>query len=67
MSATRKTFVEAKSQQRPEDRWFVMGAPSKGILTLKICWSLICVALEVRTVLGSAEERAENASLLNTY
>jgi hypothetical protein len=55
--------VDAKSQQRPEDRWFVMGAPSKGIFTLKICWSLICVERERRTVLGSAEERAESASL----
>ena len=55
--------MEAKSQQRPEERWLVMGAPSNGILTLKMCVSLICVEREERTVLGSAEERAESASL----
>jgi hypothetical protein len=36
MSGTRKTLVDAKSQQRPEERWFVIGWPSRGILMLKI-------------------------------
>jgi hypothetical protein len=61
--ATRKTFVEAKSQQRPEERWFVIGAPSKGILMLKMCWSLDRAVGLCRTVRGSAEVRAESASL----
>ena len=61
----RKTFVLAKSQQRPLDRWLVMGAPSKGIFTLKICWSFICVERERRTVFGSVDERAESASLFH--
>jgi len=56
--------VAAKSQHRPEERWLVIGAPSKGILTLNICWSLIVVDREVSTVLGSAELRAESASLV---
>jgi hypothetical protein len=55
--------VAAKSQHRPEERWLVIGAPSKGILTLKICWSLIIVDREVNTVLGSADDKAESASL----
>jgi hypothetical protein len=57
--------VAAKSQHRPEERWLVIGAPSKGILTLKICWSLIIVDREVNTVLGSADDKAESASLLS--
>lgn len=51
------------SQHRPEDLWFVIGAPSNGILTEKICWSLMVVDRDVRTVLGSAELRADSASL----
>lgn len=57
--------MDAKSQQRPEERWLVMGAPSNGIFMLKICWSLIFVALLVSTAFGSAEERADNASLIH--
>lgn len=63
MMATRKTLVEAKSQHRPEDRWFVMGPPSSGIWTLNTCWSAILVARCVRTVFGLAELRADRASL----
>lgn len=61
--ATRKMLVEAKSQQRPEERWLVMGPPSKGILTLKI-WGLErVVSVDVRIVLGLALLKAESASL----
>ena len=41
----------------------MIGAPSNGILTEKICWSLMVVDRDVRTVLGSAELKAESASL----
>lgn len=44
----------------------MIGAPSKGILILKICWSLMIVEREVRTVFGSAELSAESASLFDT-
>jgi hypothetical protein len=40
MMATRKTLVEAKSQQRPDRRWFVTGAPSNGMRVLKVWVSL---------------------------
>lgn len=46
--ATRKTLVEANSQHRPDDRWLVIGAPSKGILMLKIWLSVTAALLLVR-------------------
>jgi hypothetical protein len=56
-------LVDAKSQHRPLDRWFVMGPPSKGIWTLKTCWSAISAVREVSTSRGLAVLRAEMASL----
>lgn len=53
----------AKSQHRPEDRWFVMGAPSNGMRMLNTCWSAILADREVRTSRGFAELRAERANL----
>jgi hypothetical protein len=54
--------VEAKSQHLPEDLWFVMGAPSKGILMLKVCVSArvatFCEMIESREL----DKRAERAS-----
>ena len=38
--ATRKTFVEAKIQHLPEERWLVMGAPSNGMARLNVWTSL---------------------------
>lgn len=59
--ATRKTLVEAKSQHRPEERWFVIGAPSKGILTLKVCVSASTADGFMRTDVAAFVERAEIA------
>ena len=56
-------LVLAKIQQRPLCFWFVMGPPSKGILMLKTCGAAILAALEASTSRGSAELRAERASL----
>jgi hypothetical protein len=55
--------VEAKSQHRPEERWFVIGVPSKGMRTLKVWVSWIVVGLEVRMEVGWLVARAEMASL----
>lgn len=46
--ATRKTLVEANNQHLPDDRWFVIGAPSKGIFMLKIWLSATAALLLVR-------------------
>lgn len=56
-------FVEAKSQQRPEEPWSVMGPPSRGMRTLKTWGSGVWAAGEARTVSGFAVLRAESASL----
>jgi hypothetical protein len=62
MMATRNTFVDAKIQHRPDERWFVTGEPSKGILTLKVCVSLRTAEGLSRIVRGLLVESAENAS-----
>lgn len=59
--ATRKTLVAANSQHRPEDRWLVIGAPSKGILMLKFWVSEIVVERWVRIEVAALDERAERA------
>lgn len=59
--ATRKTFVDANSQHRPEERWLVTGAPSKGILTLKVCASSILAERELRIDVAAFDVRAERA------
>jgi hypothetical protein len=46
--ATRKTLVEANNQHLPDDRWLVMGAPSKGIFMLKTWLSVTAALLLVR-------------------
>jgi hypothetical protein len=61
MRATRNTFVEAKSQQRPDERWFVMGAPSRGILMLKVWVSATAAAWFVRMDWRGFAERAATA------
>lgn len=63
MSATRNTLVAANNQQRPLWRWFVIGPPSKGILTLNTCCSAILVARDDSTSRGFALLKAEMASL----
>lgn len=63
INATRNTLVAANSQQRPLLLWLVMGPPSKGMRTLKTCWSAIFVAREVSTSRGLAADSAERASL----
>ena len=60
--AMRKTLVAAKSQHRPEDCWFVMGAPSSSILMLKFCVFAMVAERWVRTALGSFDDKAERAS-----
>jgi hypothetical protein len=62
MIAMRNTLVEAKSQQRPEEAWFVTGEPSKGIWMLKVCVSAIAAARADRTALAGLELRAARAS-----
>lgn len=59
--ATRKIFVEANSQQRPEERWLVIGEPSRGILMLKVCVSLMAVEREVMMEDVGFEESAASA------
>lgn len=63
MMATRKTLVEAKSQQRPDERWLVTGAPSKGIERLKIWVSLTAALVFMRTAFALLDCRAFRASL----
>ena len=59
--ATRNTLVAANSQQRPEERWFVIGEPSSGILMLKFWVSAIMADRWVRIALGSFELKADRA------
>lgn len=59
--ATRKTFVDANSQHRPDERWLVTGAPSKGILTLKVCASSILAERELRIDVAAFDVSAERA------
>jgi hypothetical protein len=61
MRATRKTLVEAKSQHLPEERWFVIGAPSKGMRTLKVWVSAIVMGWDVRIAVGGFTASAEIA------
>ena len=61
MMATRKTLVEAKSQQRPEEAWLVIGEPSKGILMLNFWVSEMTADREERTALAEFELRAARA------
>jgi hypothetical protein len=61
MMATRKTFVEAKIQQRPDEAWFVMGEPSSGILILNFWMSAIAADREESTALAEFELRAARA------
>lgn len=58
----RKTFVEANSQHRPDDAWFVIGEPSVGILMLNLWVSEIVAAREERTEVAGFELRARRAS-----
>ena len=60
--AMRNTFVEANSQHLPEDAWFVMGEPSKGILMLNFCVSAMVAEREERTALAELELKAARAS-----
>ena len=53
--------MAAKSQHRPEERWLVMGEPSREILMLKDWVSAIVAERWVRTVFGSVPARAERA------
>ena len=53
--------MAAKSQQRPEARWLVMGAPSRGILMLKFWVSKIVVDRWVRIDVGAFDDNAERA------
>jgi hypothetical protein len=61
MIAMRKTFVEAKSQHRPEEAWLVMGKPSVGIFILKFWVSAMVAEREERTALAEFELRAARA------
>jgi hypothetical protein len=53
--------VEANSQHRPEEAWFVIGEPSVGILMLNIWVSWIVADREDRTALAELELRAARA------
>lgn len=53
--------MAAKSQQRPLDFWFVMGAPSRSILMEKVCVMLRVDARVVRMDLASWVVRALRA------
>lgn len=53
----------AKSQHLPLERWLVMGAPSRGIWTLKTCGSEIWAGRERRVVSGEDLVKVEIASL----
>lgn len=57
----RKTFVDAKSQHRPEEAWFVMGEPSRGILMLNLWVSAMVAEREERMALAGLELRAARA------
>ena len=59
--AIRKTLVEAKSQHLPEEAWFVIGEPSRGILMLKFCVSAMVAARDESTALAGLELRAAKA------
>lgn len=59
--ATRKTLVEAKSQQRPDEAWLVIGEPSTGILILKFWVSDITAEREESTALAELELSAAKA------
>lgn len=57
----RNTFVEAKSQHRPDEAWLVIGEPSVGILMLN-CWvSEMVAAREDKTAVAGFELRARRA------
>lgn len=53
--------MAAKIQHLPELRWFVMGAPSKGMAMLKVCVSLRIAAGFSSTVAGLAVDSADRA------
>jgi hypothetical protein len=53
--------VDAKIQHLPEDRWFVTGEPSVGIMVLKFWVSLMTAGRVVRTDPRELEDRAERA------
>lgn len=57
----RKTLVEAKSQHRPDEAWFVIGEPSVGILTLNWCVSDMMAARDERIAVAGFELRASRA------
>jgi hypothetical protein len=60
---TLKTLVLAKSQHRPDRRWFVTGEPSKGMRVLKV-WVSLKISLWFVRIEGSEFwESAEMASL----
>jgi hypothetical protein len=61
MMATRKTFVDANNQHRPEDAWLVIGEPSNGILILNFWVSEIATDREDSTALAELELRAARA------
>jgi hypothetical protein len=61
MIATRNTFVDANSQQRPDEAWLVIGEPSSGIFMLNFCVSEIAADREDRTAFAELELRAARA------
>lgn len=60
--ATRKMLVDAKSQQRPEARWLVIGEPSMGTFMLKVCVVVVFALGLVRVEGMGLEEKALIAS-----
>lgn len=61
MIGIRNIFVDAKSQHRPEDGWFVIGAPSIGTLMLKTWVSDLMADLLERTSAYEAPAKLEIA------
>jgi hypothetical protein len=55
-------LVEANSQHRPDEAWFVIGAPSVGILMLNWWVSEMVAAREERTAVAGFELSARRAS-----